>query len=292
MTFYRFGLLGYPLGHSLSPRLHQAAFRLLDLNGTYELFPIPDGQQAGHELVALMESMQQGVVQGLNVTIPYKISLLPFLDELSPEAVAIGAVNTVVCKGNKLVGENYDCPAFQADLAACLERAGMEGLDRRVERNALVLGAGGSARAVVFGLLKDGWQVLVAARRLEQAHALASAFAKSSNLSVCRLIDLATHKLEGIHLIVNTTPLGMYPDNSTSAWPAGLGLPPRALVYDLVYNPTETILMARARMAGLPTANGLGMLARQAALSFQAWTGKTPDWQAMYCSLDPDKVSK
>lgn len=291
MKDYHFGLLGYPLEHSFSPLLHQVALESLGLRGSYDLFPISPMPEGRQEMKDLLKLMRLGSLHGLNVTIPHKISIIPYLDGLSPAAQRIGAVNAILRKGNKLVGANYDCPAFMSDLNFHLYRAGDESMSDHSSRRALLLGAGGSARAVAYGLLKGGWQVLVAARRLEQAQALACAFKQFPQQRACLLEDLANQNLEDFRLIVNATPLGMYPDISTSAWPERLVFPSQALVYDLVYNPPETNLMAAARNSGLPAANGLGMLARQAALSFRAWTGLAPDWKAMYRTLASDLVS-
>ena len=236
MSLFHFGLLGYPVQHSFSPRLHQAALDGLNLQGSYELFPINPITDGGGEMEALLTSMRRGKLHGLNVTIPYKMTVIPYLDELLPTAYAAGAVNTILRWGNKLVGENFDCPAFMADLSVCLNLAGMGSMSGFANRSAVVLGAGGSARAVVYGLLKAGWHPRVAARRLEQAEELAGTFREFPNLATCRLDDLFELNLEGLNLIVNSTPLGMYPDSSGMAWPAGIRLPAGALVYDLVYN--------------------------------------------------------
>lgn len=284
MTYYRLGLLGYPTDHSLSPRLHQAALAALNIAGRYDLFSIPPTPEGSTEICILLERMRRGKLHGLNVTIPHKMIVINYLDELSPTASAIGAVNAILVRGTRLVGENFDCPAFMADVSICLNRAGKEAEFRQPGQNALVLGAGGAARAVAYGLLQAGWQVKVAARRYVQALDLAHAFCNFPSMSICELDDLSNQNLENVVLIVNATPLGMHPNLSNCAWPERLTFPPRALVYDLVYNPDETALLASARKSGLPVANGLGMLVRQAALSLEAWTGQTPDYQQMYRS--------
>ena len=174
---YRLGLIGYPVSHSLSPRLHRAALVACGLVGEYQLYeapPFPEGRIAVQQL---LEKLRGGELHGLNVTIPHKQSVIPLLDKLTPTAREIGAVNTIYMNGKGLVGENTDAAGFLADLRQRLSRGeGNSGLKRR----ALVLGAGGSARAVVYALLKDNWDVCVAARRLEQARALASDFQQSA----------------------------------------------------------------------------------------------------------------
>ncbi len=159
---YALGVTGYPLGHSLSPRLHAAALDDCDLQGEYRLYPIPPLPAGTEALQAILSSIRQGRLDGLNVTIPHKQAVIPYLDELTPLATRIGAVNTVYRKGEALVGDNTDVPGFLADLQRQLPGAGIPG-------SALALGSGGSARAVVYALLSSGWRVTIAARRIEAA---------------------------------------------------------------------------------------------------------------------------
>ncbi|MDK2981379.1 MAG: shikimate dehydrogenase [Chloroflexota bacterium] len=274
------GLTGYPLAHSLSPRIHQAALDHAHLKGSYKLFPIaPDDLNS---LQALLAQVRDGELDGLNVTIPHKQHVLPFLDALTPEALAIGAVNTIVCREGKLVGANTDAPGFLADLRQAFPRKPWELAGRK---HALVLGAGGAARAVVYALLSDGWQVTLAARRIAQAQALADDI-KDSGESLAAIAlkpDVLQPLVDEVTLLVNCTPLGMHPNEDASPWPQGLALPPLAAVYDLVYNPRETRLVQSACAAGLPAAGGLGMLLAQAALAFEIWTDiavPRPVWAA------------
>src|SRR5512143_623226 len=123
MTYYRLGLLGYPTDHSLSPRLHQAALAALNIAGRYDLFSIPPTPKGRTEIRTLLERMRRGKLHGLNVTIPHKMMVINYLDELSPTANAIGAVNAILVRGTRLVGENFDCPAFMADVSICMNRA-------------------------------------------------------------------------------------------------------------------------------------------------------------------------
>jgi shikimate dehydrogenase len=174
MTFFHFGLTGHPLGHSLSPLLHAAALRAAGLEGEYRLYPVLPlpGGQAG--LQALVNRLRKGELHGLNVTIPHKSSILSLLDELTPIAGAVGAVNTIYRIGDRLVGDNTDVGGFSADLERLLTRAGRNfPMAGSKPLAALVLGAGGSARAVVYVLAQAGFQVWVAARRGEQAQELA-----------------------------------------------------------------------------------------------------------------------
>lgn len=268
------GLTGYPLDHSLSPRLHAAAFTACGREGEYALFPVHPGNRQA--LGDLLSRIRKGELAGLNVTIPHKQTVIEFLDGLTPTAQSIGAVNTVYLQEGRLIGDNTDAPGFFSDLKKLLTRA-----PQGPGPKALVFGAGGSARAVVYALLKDGWHITLAARRIEQAGQLAACFpgveTTSPNLRSLQPADL--------QLIVNTTPLGMSPDTDRSPWPDGIPFPPRAAIYDLVYNPRQTKLVRDASRQGLPAATGLGMLVEQAALSFEIWTGCTPPRQAMIDAL-------
>jgi shikimate dehydrogenase len=265
---YHLGLTGYPLDHSLSPRLHIAALQACRLQGEYRLYPVPPEDEAG--LRELLERLRSGALHGLNVTIPHKRSVLPLLDEVSQTVRAIGAVNTIYARGGALLGENTDAAGFLADLVRVLPAA--------APGAAFVLGAGGSARAVVYALLQAGWQVCVAARRLEQAQEI------SEQVEVLRLDAIAMRQIveeRRVDLLVNATPLGMGSSAGESAWPQGVQLPGMTFVYDLVYNPPETALMQAARQAGLGCANGLGMLVEQARLAFKLWTGRAVEREVM-----------
>ena len=285
-THYKLGLIGFPLGHSLSPRLHAAALRSTGLAGDYQLFPIhpfPEGQP---ELSALLRRLRQGELHGLNVTIPHKQNVIPLLDELTPAAAAIGAANTLFYRDGRLVGDNTDAAGFIADLARFIP---MTPGDR--PKTALVLGAGGSARAVVYALAQAGWQVTIVARRIEQARQLAeSLIGMASSLKTVSLEPTAL--AQPVSLVVNTTPVGMSPHPNASPWPAELPFPDQAFIYDLVYNPFETRLVQAAHTAGLQAANGLGMLVEQAILAFETWTAQRPARQALWDTVVPEQEQK
>lgn len=273
------GLLGYPLGHSLSPKIHNAALRACGLEGDYSLFSVyPDDVQGLNDLLARVRS---GEIQGLNVTIPHKQTVVQFLDELTPTATSIGAVNTIYFRENKLIGDNTDAPGFLKDLTRFLGNHQSKIENRK---SVIVLGSGGSARAVVYALLNDGWNVTVAARRMEQAVHLAGSFA-SFQVDTAE-IHLSNLDLSDSTLVVNTTPVGMTPHIDQSPWPEYLPFPLQAAIYDLVYNPTETKLVREACIQGRPAVTGLGMLVEQAALSFEIWTGRQPPRDAMLAALD------
>ncbi|MEW6084956.1 MAG: shikimate dehydrogenase [Chloroflexota bacterium] len=281
MTIFRLGLIGYPLSHSLSPQIHSAALNACGLEGDYSLFPILPADKQG--LIDLLNRVRIGELHGLNVTIPHKQTVIDFLDELTPTARAIGAVNTIYVRDVNLIGGNTDAPGFLTDLKRFLaESPSPNGRGAGVrEKSVLVLGAGGSARAVVYALLNDGWNVTLAARKIDQAQQLASSF---PNFPI-PITNLQTFEPSTFNLMVNTTPLGMTPNVDRSPLPENLSLPSNAFVYDLVYNPKETKLVRDAQAQGLKAATGLGMLIEQAALSFELWTGHNPSREIIRASV-------
>ncbi len=265
------GLTGFPLDHSLSPRIHETALSYCALKGKYLLYPVsPDDERA---LENLLGRVRAGKITGLNVTIPYKQRVMPFLDVLTPAATAIGAVNTIYLKDDQLTGDNTDAAGFLDDLKSLI---GVEKTEKILGGKALVLGAGGAARAVVYALLNDGWEVTLAARREEQAQELLSQFPTfQENLhAIAFSADAIQNHTHEIKLVVNATPLGMSPKTGENPWPQDVPMPETALCYDLVYNPRETCFVRQARDAGLRANSGLGMLVRQAALAFEIWTGQ------------------
>ena len=274
----RLGLTGYPLEHSLSPMLHTAALRACDLQGVYSLYPIEPNDM--NSLKALLDQVRTGVLDGLNVTIPHKQNVIQFLDGLTPSAQSMGAVNTIYLKDEKLMGENTDAPGFLADLNSFLHEnnALLEKIDGIREKSALILGAGGSARAVAYALAEAGWMITIAARRIEQAHELANHQMQVTHYDSLHIARL----LSSFHLIVNTTPVGMFPKTGVSPWLDGLAFPKGAIVYDLIYNPRETLFVQQAHAAGLPARTGAGMLVAQAALAFHIWTGQEVPRSVMF----------
>lgn len=281
-TSFKLGLIGYPVSHSLSPKIQTAALKACGLDGEYSLFPIaPDDMQG---LKDLLDRVRSGEITGLNVTIPHKQNVIPFMDELTQTAKTIGSVNIIYLRENKLIGDNTDAAGFLSDLKKFMaespspsgRRAGVR------EKSALVLGAGGSARSVVYALHNDGWNVTVTARRMEQAHELAEQF-EGTNAAE---LNLQTFQLPNLQLIVNTIPLGMTPNVDTSPVPDDVILSKDIMIYDLVYNPRETKLARDARAQGLHATTGLGMLIVQAALGFQLWTGYTPSLDVLWNAVE------
>lgn len=256
----RLGLIGFPLSHSLSPAMHQAALQELGLPGTYELLETPR---------VLPERLDQvrREFRGVNVTVPHKENVIPYLDDLSPEAKAIGAVNTVVNESGRLVGHNTDAPGFLRGL----EEAGIEYQGKRV----LILGAGGAARGIVFALKPHAAEIWIRNRTPIRAMELAEEFG---------LMYVPDFSLEGAvgecDLLINTTSVGLK-DPESSPLPEGL-LPESAAVVDIVYNPPVTKLLRDAQASGLRTLGGLPMLVWQGALAFELWTGRKPNVSVMY----------
>ena len=275
----RLGLIGHPLGHSLSPKIHAAALKACNLEGSYSLFPIaPDDMQS---LKDLIDRVRSGEITGLNVTIPHKQNVIKFLDELTATAKAIGAVNTTYLRHKKVIGDNTDAPGFLTDLKRNFSSFGFH-------PSALILGAGGSARAVLYALINDGWDVTIAARRIEQAQHLADSFANyelSQSIPAGLITNLTDFRLSTFDLLVNTTPIGMTPNTDHSPLPENISLLKHTKIYDLVYNPRETKLVRDARSQGLQATTGLGMLIEQAALGFELWTGVKPPKDTLYASV-------
>ncbi len=257
------GIIGYPIGHSVSPRFQQAGLDHLAVDHQYLPYEVPP------DLVAdFVASLRSDPARGINVTVPHKEAVMPFLDEIDEWAAEAGAVNTIVNRGGRLVGYNTDGYGF---LRALRESAGLDPAGKR----ALILGAGGSARGVVQALLRAGVAELVIANRtLERAAALADL---AANRDVpARAVELNALATDGVpretDLIVNCTSLGMHhgPDESASPM-AAARIPPTALVYDLVYNPMLTPLLREAHSVGAPTLGGISMLVYQGAASFELW---------------------
>jgi shikimate dehydrogenase len=259
-------LLGYPLGHSVSPAMHTAALAELGLTDwSYQPWPV-----APDYLPAAVARLRAPDYAGANVTVPHKAAVIPHLDGLTPVAQAIGAVNTILKHEGRLLGHNTDAAGLLADLYNHDVK-----LARRV---VLVLGGGGAARAAVAACLGVGAKVRVLARQRAQADSLTS-------LGPLEIYDWTPlgwlAACDGAALILNATSVGMAPNVDASPWLAGTPFPPEAFIYDLVYNPARTRLTLDAEAAGLRAATGLGMLVEQGALALERWTGRTVGRAAM-----------
>lgn len=257
------GLVGHPLGHSLSPVIHEAALEGIDVPGVYLPFDV-----GPTSLDALLQAADRIHLRGCNVTSPYKESIVDQLDELDGDAERLGAVNTIVFGDGWTAGHNTDVFGFRLSLRSLGLRVG----DRRV----LVVGAGGAAKAVVDVLVREGAKVQITNRTVRKAEAVAESFDEA----VEALPLDALPRSGPWDLLVNATPLGTKEFGNSLPVPASL-LSKIAYVYDLVYNPPTTPLMAAARRLGKPTTSGLEMLLHQAAKSFELWTGRSPPVEAM-----------
>lgn len=271
------GLIGWPVEHSLSPLMHNAAFDALELNWRYVPLPVPPGQVG-----AAVRGLAALGFRGANVTVPHKQAVMPMLHSLAPNARQLGAVNTLVVGRRKdglaaVDGYNTDDKGF----VGALRRGGFEPEEGG---HAVVVGAGGAARAVVFGLLWSGIrEVTVLNRTLERAQELISDLrgypGPTSLLHALPLTpDSLIESASGARLLVNATPVGMWPHEDASIWPEGVPVSAHLTIFDLVYNPPETQLLRLARESGAHAIDGLGMLVRQGELSFEMWTGElAPD---------------
>jgi shikimate dehydrogenase len=256
-------LLGDPVAHSLSPLIHNTAFRGAGVNAVYLAARVAPAAVAG--AVAGLRALD---VMGANVTIPHKRAVIPHLDRLTPEAEAIGAVNTITrLDDGTLRGDNTDAAGFLNALDADALRG----------TEAVVFGNGGAARAVVYALLTAIRPVslVIAARTPDRAEALAQSLSALDERGALRVVPLAEagDAVRRSRLVVNATSVGMHPNDDATVWPHADDFDPGQTVYDLVYVPAETRLLRDAARRGAETIGGLTMLIGQAAAAFEQWTG-------------------
>ncbi len=247
-----FGIIGHPLGHTLSPLLHNWGFARMGVAAAYCAFPTPP-----ERLAAVIQAVRALPLAGLSVTIPHKEAVFPLLDDVSALARATGAVNTLVWEDGRLTGHNTDVIGFLSPLLA----------RQTPVRSALLLGAGGAAKAVLAGLKEMGVaDVLVANRDMARAEALAAQFHAD-------VLAWERRHESDAQLVVNSTPLGMAGKaQDLSPLPPECWHPGR-IAYDLVYNPRRTLFLQQAAQAGAQTIDGLAMFAGQGAAQFKHWTG-------------------
>jgi shikimate dehydrogenase len=264
------GIIGHPLGHSLSPVIHNAGFAALGLDVSYEAWPTPP-----EELAAAVQRLHGPDYLGMSVTIPHKQAIMPLLDAIDPAAAAIGSVNTVAKREGRLIGHNTDKEGFLRPL----RKAGCDPAGLR----ALVLGVGGSERAIAYGLVEAGVAAItLAGRRPDRVDAAAAHLAASApgRAEIHRLAwqpEALIAAAAEAGIVVNCTPIGMRhtAEEHESPLPAA-ALRPELWVYDIVYNPLETDLLRLARAAGARVIAGLEMLVYQAAAQQALWTGREP----------------
>lgn len=262
----RVGVIGFPIEHSLSPVMHNAAFAALGMRDWhYDAMSIPpDILRQG-----VQEIRHHGYI-GINVTVPHKEAMLE-LARPDETARAIGAVNTVNFRDGSAT--NTDAAGIVNDLRA-------HDLPLARQR-VLVLGAGGAARAVVYGLARAQAQVAIVNRTRSRAEGLAADLKSAAGIDGIQVMTLDEAAVWGMSLIVNCTSVGLHPHVEQSPWPEDLPFPENVTVYDTVYRPATTALMRQCRARGGRAISGLGMLARQGALSFELWTGVAPPIDVM-----------
>lgn len=287
----RFGVIGSPIGHSRSPRMHAAAFAALGLRHTYEAIDTPP-----EELVTRLAELRAGKWAGLNVTIPHKTAVIPLLDDLAQSAKTMGAVNTLVrLPDGQIVGHNTDAPALRRELDDAGDRAGLGapqgdgGLETLTfrGRSAVVLGSGGAARAALAALASLGADPIVVRARDAARAASLSGLVSSARVELQPLAAPAAERAD-LAAVVQTTSCGMEGGppgdlvEAAVAWPT---VPRDVVVLDVVYAPARTPLLARAESLGLVAVSGLGMLARQGALAQELWLGVVPPYDVMRAAL-------
>lgn len=265
------GIIGHPVGHSLSPVFQQAAFDHCGLDVRYAAWDTPAPELAGR-----VEGLRGAEVLGANVTIPHKEAVIPLLDELGDQSARVGAVNTIVNRDGRLFGFNTDGRGF---VAALRQEAGLaaEG------RSFLLIGAGGAARGIAFALAEArAARVAIANRTAGRAERLAREVANGANGTGVAAVAM-DESLAAYDCIVNCTSVGMEGTGTEGELPRALdGARAGALVVDIVYKPAETALLRAGRDAGLVTLGGLPMLIYQGALSFELWTGMVAPVEVMF----------
>jgi shikimate dehydrogenase len=264
------GVIGDPVEHTLSPALQGAALAATGLDYVYVPFRVRPPALAA--AIAGMRALQ---IRGLNVTVPHKPAVVELMDDLAPEARAVGAVNTAANQDGRLIGHNTDAFGATQSLRHDL------GLDRLPPCVAL-LGAGGAARAILYALLSqpEVERVILANRTVRRAEALGAAMDRGGRVAVTPL-EACRAQLREAGLLINATSVGMWPQAPASPLPDPSGLHPGMAVLDTVYRPAVTELMRQAGAAGARAVNGLGMLVYQGARSFEIWTGQWPPVAAM-----------
>ena len=246
----RYGLIGYPLGHSFSVSYFNQKFADENINAKYENFEIPSIDM----LPEIIDSHPD--LRGLNVTIPYKEKVIPFLDSITPEARAIGAVNVirVTHEGNKTIlrGYNSDVIGFTQSIEPML--------DKKWHKKALILGTGGASKAINFGLKSLGLETVFVSR-YERPNTI-------------QYGSITPEVVKEYNVIVNCTPLGMYPKTEECPQLPYEAMYSHTILYDLIYNPDQTLFMRKGAERGADVKNGLEMLLLQAFVSWEFWNGK------------------
>jgi shikimate dehydrogenase len=268
-------LIGDPVEHSFSPFMHNAAFQFLGINSVYLTLQVKsDG------LIDTIKGMRSMGIPGINVTIPHKISIMKYLDEIDSHAKIIGAVNTVVNKDGRLIGYNTD--GIGAITALKTEKADPEG------KKVVVLGAGGAARALSFSIAPSARKLVVLNRTKSKATSLVKAIKTRLSIDIvgeALTINSLSRELTDTDLLINTTSVGMFPKIEETLVDRQL-IKPNMVVFDIIYNPPETRFLKEAKASGAKVLNGINMLVNQGALSFKLWIGLKPPMDVMYRAIN------
>ena len=269
---YKLGLIGYPLGHSLSPILYETALRQFNLKGSYELLPTQ-----AEDLINRIKQLRREKYFGFNVTIPHKVPTTLFLSRYDQFINVVGAVNTVkIEEDSSLIGYNTDVLGFIKPL----EEYNLK------DKKAAVIGTGGASRAIIAGLNELGIKKIdIYTRNVINSHDFVELIRqKFPTIEIKAIQTSLMQSLEDVDILVNTTPIGMKnfdEDNSPVEDSAMESLPIDAIVYDIVYNPLRTALISKAVKFNKNHITGLDMLVAQACYAFEIWTGKTPDFNLL-----------
>ena len=265
---HRIGVIGWPIEHSISPPMHNAALEAVGLDDwLYDKIAIPP-DIVGYSLRTLAG---EGGYIGINVTVPHKQAVMRYVQP-DERAQALGAANTIDFRDNT---------ATNTDVYGLIEDLRVHDVPLQDE-NVIVLGAGGAARAAVYGLVRAGANVIVVNRTREKAQVMLADLAISASITQATVSTLPEAVDAGVSLVVNCTPAGMWPQVETSPWPDDVPMPTGITIYDMVYKPRYTQLMAKAEQNGGQAIGGLGMLVRQGAASFEIWTGQDAPVDVMY----------
>ena len=259
-----YGVIGNPIGHSRSPLIHNAALKAMGRDAVYLPLEVDDAAAFIRDFVHPKTKKLDWNLRGLSVTIPHKLSVMSHLDFISPAAQAVGAVNTIIVKDNQLHGDNTDVIGAMKPLEELMDVKGAR---------AAIMGAGGAARAICYGLQQRGASVMIYARDTRKAQTLADEF----NANAASITDFHGNA----DLVINCTPVGMHGHNEGTSPIKADALHNVRLVYDLIYNPLETQLLKDAKAAGCKTLGGMAMLLGQAAEQFCLWTGEAAPLDVM-----------
>ncbi|WP_456278212.1 shikimate dehydrogenase [Bacillus sp. AK128] len=263
-----YGVIGDPIGHSMSPDMHNESFKALGINGIYKAFHVTPERLQG-----AIEGVKGLGISGLNVTIPHKVTVMEYLDKIDPLAAQIGAVNTIVNENGILIGYNTDGIGYITGLKEVLRERSL------ASSSILIIGAGGASRAIYFSLLAEGvQQVDIANRTVESARAMVDAQMSSSSRALA--LKEAENLIQQYDIIINTTSIGMHPYQNEV--PISINqIKENTVISDIIYNPLETKWIKEAKAKGAITQNGVEMFVFQGALAFEKWTGIYPDTDIM-----------